>query len=129
MKDGDVAGLAAFQKRYGFVGVKMAGDARSVVMVSAESGSPVEVETVPLSQDNVFLKLDCDFKNRADEARFLYSLDGKSWTAIGKPLRMAYTLPHFMGYRFALFNFATRTPGGFVDFDDFRIGGQIAGSK
>ena len=34
---------------------------------------------------------------------------------------MVYTLPHFMGYRFALFNFATQTPGGAVDFDYFRV--------
>jgi beta-xylosidase/alpha-L-arabinofuranosidase len=122
MNDGDMAGLAAFQKRYGFVGVKMTGDTRSIVMVSAESGLAVELETLPLSQTNVFLRVDCDFKNRADKARFLYSLDGRAWTAIGKPLQMAYTLPHFMGYRFALFNFATKTPGGFVDFDYFRVG-------
>jgi hypothetical protein len=75
------------------------------------------------------LKLECDFENRADEARFFYSLDGKSWTAIGTSLRMTYTLPHFMGYRFALFNFATRTPGGLVDFDSFRLSGQITGSQ
>ena len=30
---------------------------------------------------------------------------------------------------FALFNIATRTPGGFVDFDYYRISGQITGSK
>ena len=35
---------------------------------------------------------------------------------------MAYTIPHFMGYRFALFNYATEEPGGFVDFDYFRSG-------
>jgi hypothetical protein len=35
---------------------------------------------------------------------------------------MSYTIPHFMGYRFAIFNFATKTPGGFVDVDYFRVG-------
>jgi beta-xylosidase len=125
MKDGDCAGLAAFQKRYGFVGVKMAGNAKSIVMVSAESDAAVELESVPLTRDSVFLKLVCDFENRADEARFSYCLDGKNWAAIGKPVQMAYTLPHFMGYRFALFNFATRTAGGFVDFDFFRVSEQI----
>ncbi|SPE60870.1 hypothetical protein SBV1_530018 [Verrucomicrobia bacterium] len=40
MKDGDCAGLAALQKRYGFVGVKMLGEAKSIVMISAESDSP-----------------------------------------------------------------------------------------
>jgi hypothetical protein len=38
---------------------------------------------------------------------------------------MAYTLPHFMGYRFGLFNFATQTTGGFVDFDYYRISDKI----
>ena len=39
--------------------------------------------------------------------------------------QMAYTLPHFMGYRFALFNNATKTAGGLVDFDYFRVSGKI----
>ena len=98
-------------------------------MVSTESGSPAEVETVPLSQANVLLRIDCDFRNRADKAHFLYSLDGREWMAVGKSLQMAYTLPHFKGYRFALFNFATKTAGGFVDFDYFRISGQITDSR
>jgi hypothetical protein len=34
---------------------------------------------------------------------------------------MAYTLPHFMGYRFGLFNYASKEVGGFVDFDFFHI--------
>jgi beta-xylosidase len=126
MKDGDFAGLAALQRRYGFVGVKASGDARSILMVSAASESPVEVQSVPLDQRLVFLKIDCDFKNRADKAYFYYSLDGNKWTAIGKPMLMTYTLPHFMGYRFALFNYATRTVGGFVDFDYFRVSATLA---
>ncbi|MDG3005406.1 glycoside hydrolase family 43 protein [Paludisphaera mucosa] len=129
MKDGDVAGLATLQKRYGFIGVKAAEGAKSLVTVSAESDPPREVEVVPLTQDTVFLRLECDFRGRADTARFAYSLDGESWSDIGRPLRMTYTLPHFMGYRFALFHFATSTPGGVVDFDDFRIGGRIHDPK
>jgi beta-xylosidase len=129
MKDGDFAGLAALQKKYGFVGVKMSGEAKSIVMVSAESNPPVEVETVPLTEKTIFLKLDCDFNNRADKAYFFYSLDGNQWTAIGKPLQMVYTLPHFMGYRFALFNYATKATGGFVDFDCFCVSDKIAGAN
>jgi beta-xylosidase len=129
MKDGDVAGLAALQKRYGFVGVKVSGDARSIVMVSAASASPVEVQSVPLTESIVFLKMDCDFRNRADKASFFYSLDGNKWTPIGKALQMAYTLPHFMGYRFALFNYATKTADGFVDFDYFRVSETMTGAN
>ncbi|UCG55987.1 MAG: glycoside hydrolase 43 family protein [Phycisphaerales bacterium] len=125
MKDGDLAGLTVLQKNYGLVGVQMVGNAKSIVMVSAKPGSPVEVQSVPLTQRIAFLKVDCDFKNRVDKAYFYYGLDGKNWTAIGKPLQMVYTLPHFMGYRFGLFNFATKTAGGFVDLDFFRVSDEI----
>jgi hypothetical protein len=35
--------------------------------------------------------------------------------------RRARAIPHFMGYRFGLFNYATKHPGGYADFDWFRI--------
>ena len=128
MKDGDCAGLGLLQRRYGFVGVKAADGARSIVMVSAETDPPVEAESVPLSQKVVYLKAECNFKDRADRAAFYYSLDGKQWTPIGKSVHMVYTLPHFMGYRFALFNYATKTIGGSVDFDYFRVSPNMTGA-
>lgn len=126
MKDGDFAGLALLQKRYGLVGAKRVGDKLSVVMVSAQSDSPVELANLPLDQKKLFLRADCDFKNRADTTRFLYSLDGNDWKEIGEPLKMSYTMPHFMGYRFALFNFATKVTGGSADFAYFRIAEKSA---
>jgi beta-xylosidase len=121
MKDGDYAGLGLLQRRSGFVGVKMVGETRSIVMVNAERDTPVEVQSVPLAQNTVYLKVECDFKNRTDRAYFYYSTDGHTWISLGKPLHMAYTLPHFMGYRFALFHYATTITGGAVDFDYFRV--------
>ena len=122
MKDGDFAGIAAFQKRYGFVGVKMSGGARSLVMVSADSDHPEEIASVPLTGTTVHLKVECEFEPAPEVARFSYSLDGKSWTPIGRPSALKYTVPHFMGYRFALFYYSTKTAGGRVDFDYYRIG-------
>lgn len=40
---------------------------------------------------------------------------------------MNYSLPHFTGYRFGLFNYATRETGGYADFDYFRISEGITG--
>ena len=122
MKDGDVAGLAALQKNYGFVGVKRAAGANTLVMVNAGTGTPAEVASVPLSQPTVHLKIGMDFRERADQARFYYSLDGKQWQSIGDVVKMRYTIPHFMGYRFGLFHYATEQAGGVVDFDYFRVG-------
>jgi xylan 1,4-beta-xylosidase len=127
MRDGDYAGLAAFQFFYGFVGVKMSGATRSIVMVRGSTNNPnqgsvpVEVASVPISQSRVYLRMHADYRNQTDRASFFYSLDGSRWTAIGEVIQMVYTLPHFVGYRFGLFNYATRTAGGFVDFDYFRI--------
>lgn len=121
MKDGDFAGLAVLQRRFGQVGVQQNENGKFVVMISAESEKAVEMQRVPLSQNNVFFKIECNFKDMADTAQFFYSLDGKSWISIGSKLKMAYTLPHFMGYRFGLFNYATKQAGGHADFDYFRI--------
>lgn len=126
MRDGDFAGLALLQKNFGLAGVKMEGAAKFVVMVSAQDGSPVEVQRVPLKAQIVHLKAECDFRERRDRAWFRYSLDGRDWFPIGGELKMAYTIPHFMGYRFGLFHYATQAPGGFVDFDFFRISDRIA---
>jgi beta-xylosidase len=126
MKDGDFAGLALLQRRYGLVGVKYEDGVKSIVMVSAESEKPVEVQRLPLSQNMVYLRAECNFRDLADTAEFFYSNDGQSWTRIGSQLRMAYTLPHFMGYRFGLFNYASKHVGGFADFDFFHIEDRIS---
>lgn len=127
MKDGDRAGLLLLQKNYGWVGVMSEGSTRSLVMVRNQGAQPEESEKIVITQDVVYLKADCDFEERADKAWFYYSLDGKNWKPIGSELKMSYTLPHFMGYRFGLFNYATKSSGGYVDFDYFRISDQITG--
>ncbi|AXY74615.1 glycoside hydrolase [Paraflavitalea soli] len=129
MKDGDCAGLALLQKKYGWVGVKMEGGKKSLVMVSGATGTAIELGRVSLDQQIVYLKAECDFRERTDKGQFYYSLDGKIWTAIGGILKMEYTLPHFMGYRFGLFNWATATAGGWVEFDWFRVSEGIIPAK
>jgi beta-xylosidase len=128
MKDGDCAGLVALQKNYGFVGVKVAGNEKTLVMVGAGNGIAAEEEKVPFTGKAVHLRINCDFRNKTDKAEFQYSLDGKKWAAIGKSLKLSYTLPHFMGYRFGLFNFATKSAGGSADFDCFRLGDKLPAS-
>jgi len=122
MKDGDRAGLIALMNRYAYVGVKMEGGAKSIVMVAKEGAEPVEMASVPVDANRIFLKMACDFRDQADLVSFSYSLDGRAWTPIGKPHRLHYDLVHFMGCRFGLFNYATQSSGGYVDFDFFRVG-------
>jgi beta-xylosidase len=126
LREGDFAGLGLLQRRFGVIGVRQSQGRKSIVMVNAESEKPIEVQKFPLSANSIYLRVTCDFKDLKDEASFYFSLDGKSWTAIGNTLHMRYTLPHFIGYRFALFNYATRETGGYADFDFFHIDDRIA---
>tara|TARA_Y100000815_G_scaffold176690_1_gene160897 strand:- start:533 stop:2170 length:1638 start_codon:yes stop_codon:yes gene_type:complete len=138
MRNGDVAGLIAFQNKFGYVGVKKENDKMFIVMTQSRLGfededqkqgikminklseSFKEIEQIPLHQENVYFKIDCDFET--DEAYFYYSLDSEKWQKIGNTLNMVYTFTkHFMGYRFGLFNFATEEAGGYVDFDYYRV--------
>jgi len=125
MKEGDFAGLALLQRKFGQVGVTFKNGIKSIVMVNAQSGKPLEVQSIPFTQKTAFLKAECDFRDKADIANFFYSLDGKKWVPIGSQLKMEYSMPHFMGYRFGLFNYSTKIPGGFVDFDWFHISDQV----
>lgn len=122
MKEGDLAGLSLLQKDFGLVAVKIEKGSKKIVMVDASK----EVESISLNQDKVYFRAECDFKDKADTGRFYYSLDGKKWISIGNAIKLPYTLPHFMGYRFGLFNYATKDIGGFVDFDYFHIDGKIS---
>jgi len=122
MKDGDVAGLLGLQAKYGYVGVKRSGTTNTVVMVNAG----VEAATAPLAGNKVYLRIDMDFTNRTDKATFFYSTDSTTWKPIGTTLQMNYDLDHFMGYRFGLFNFATKSTGGTADFDWYEVGSSVS---
>lgn len=133
MKDGDYAGLSAFQNQYGNVGVKMENGEKYIIMHRAakkDDAAGEEIEAVPFDGNRIYLKIFCDFsidesKNSnpkcADKAYFYYSLDNENWTQIGDVLNMAYDWPHFVGYRFGLFYYSTANVGGCVDFDYFHI--------
>jgi beta-xylosidase len=121
LKDGDFAGIALLQKNFGQVGVKMNNNTKQIVMVNASNGSASETAAISLNSNIIYLKAVCNFINKTDVATFFYSVDNLNWLPIGTPLKMSYTLPHFMGYRFGLFCYATKNIGGFADFDFYKI--------
>ena len=137
MKDGDCAGLSAFNGDSGILTVKRKGSKfflemseESVKLTDREKAvtdvSQKVVETVelklPKKSANVWLRLDGDFQpGHNDAANFFYSLDGEQWNAIGtKNYRMIFDYRRFfMGSKFAIFNYATKKAGGYVDVDCF----------
>lgn len=150
LKEGDVAGLALFQQLYGFAAVEMTAKGPEVVLwqnrvdaanrnnkgaaknAAAASRKRLAMPLKGGDGSNVWFKVVCDFRPwpepdytkipaHQDTARFYWSADGANWTALGEAMYLPYTIPHFTGYRFALFAYSTKTPGGHADFDFFRV--------
>ena len=78
------------------------------------------MEKVELESDCVFLRIDGDFRLNKDIASFYYSYDNKNWKKIGSDFRMVFDYRRFfMGTKYAIFNYATKSQGGYVDVDFF----------
>ena len=127
MKDGDRAGLAAFQSDSAVLQVAMDGGKKRIVMneerMKMDSrtrtvlGDDIkEVESVPFSGKIVYFRVRADFRDGQDWAETDWSADGKTWHRIGSrmPMRFDYTR-FFTGSRFGIFNYVTKEAGGHVE--------------
>ena len=131
MKDGDIAGLAAFNDNSAVMAIKKVGKKLTLELSEqkvklSQREKKVEnvdikvVESVELKQQKIWLRIDANFVPRTDIATFSYSLDGKEWTKIGGDYRMGFDWQRFfMGTKFGIFNYATKKAGGYVDVDEF----------
>lgn len=114
LKDGDVAGLAIFQKHYAFIGVKQEEGKKYLVMVNDGK----TVESVAVEKNVVYLRATASDKTQ--NTFFEYSFNKEEFNSIGNKLEMKFNLDVFTGDKFCLFIFPTKQLGGFADFDWFR---------
>ena len=137
MKDGDCAGLAAFNSDSGVLTVKKNG--KKLVLEMSEQSVTLTprnkevtdvkekvIESIPLKQTKLWLRIDGDFRlaqgshSGKDLATFHYSLDGEQWTKIGSDYKMTFDWQRlFMGTKFGIFCYATKKAGGYIDVDEF----------
>ena len=133
MKEGDVAGLAAFQFPYAYVGIKKVNGKNFIVMINngklidstAVNGSTIYLRASAIYGSGAARYNDGKVAQGTGTASFLYSMDNKSFVKIGNELNMKFNLKMFTGNKFCLFNYATKTLGGYVDFDWFRTIGIV----
>ena len=140
MKDGDRAGLAAFNSDTGALTIKKQGKKLTLEMSEqtcqltdrdkvVESFDEKVIESVDLSSPKIWLRIDADFRPQTerkgfmpgtDLATFYYSLDGEQWTKIGSDYRLGFDWRRFfMGTKFGIFCYATKKKGGYVDVAQF----------
>lgn len=131
MKEGDVAGFSAFNGDAALLSVIVRNGKKYLTMsvdsVSLDSSNKAvldvkseEKEQLELNQSVVYLRIDGNFRLNHDIASCYYSLDNKNWKKIGEDFKMKFDYRRlFIGTRFAIFNYATNSLGGYVDVDYF----------
>lgn len=126
MKPGDYAGLCAFQSGHCEIGVEVdAQGGRFIVAKTTERREVKEVLRAPMKGKKAYFRMRYVFTPQADDTCgpdkvfMSYSLDGKKWVDVDSQLQMRFTLDFFIGYKAALFNYATQQLGGHADFDYF----------
>jgi beta-xylosidase len=131
MKDGDVAGFSAFNGDAGVLSVVMDKNKKYLTMagnsVSLDNSTDAirgvkvdEKARIELTKNVVYLRIDGDFNLNNDVATFYYGFDNKNWRSIGTEYKMIFDYRRlFMGSKFAIFNYATKALGGYVDVDFF----------
>ena len=130
MRDGDRAGLAAFNGDSGVLTIEKENGSLTLVVSEQRShfgkGHTIadvhteELARIPIKGRRVYLRINATFGRPRDMATFAYSTDGKHYTSVGRPVRMSFDYRRmFMGSKFAIFNYATRQTGGYVDVLNF----------
>ena len=125
MADGDMTGLSAFRDIAGWIGVVRNGSTYTLQTVlgmsqnSSDGWATISTGTIsasqPVSVGKIWLRLSMDARGNGDNlAKFYYSTDGLTFQQLGGTLTLDNTFYYFIGYRYAIFNFATKALGGSI---------------
>lgn len=136
MANGDRAGLAMLRDLSAWIGVRRDNGANRVVMVDGiEMNSSwdtistgTEVASTGSSGNTIWLRAEADIRPGAGrQALFSYSTNGTDFTRLGPGFTLRHAWQFFMGYRFAVFNYATQALGGSVTVRRFTVAGPNEG--
>lgn len=131
MRDGDIAGLAALQGCYAYLGLTRENGSYSLVLTERNVGEipqnmkdkdalpGAETARISIASSSVTLRMHADFSDMKDEVSFFYQSEGR-WIPVGTPHKLYFLLDHFVGCRLGLFLYSTQEIGGKCHFSDFR---------
>ena len=86
------------------------------------TGTGSEIAGADISGGRIWLRATADIRpGSGRQARFSYSTDGTNFTPLGDALTLNNAWQFFMGYRYAMFNYATQALGGAVTVRRFEM--------
>jgi beta-xylosidase len=134
MADGDRAGAVLFRDVAAYIGIHKTGSTVNIVMVNnlnlntdwTTKSTGTVAATASNSATNIWLRIQADITpafgtSTARQATFWYSTDGTSFKQLGPSFGLTNTWQFFTGYRFGVFNFATKALGGEVGVKSFEM--------
>ncbi|GLB39404.1 putative glycosyl hydrolases family 43 [Lyophyllum shimeji] len=132
LANGDRAGLALFRDSSAWIGVAKDNGAIRVAYASgitmvdsqwttSSTGSIQASASIPTT-GRIWLRATANVMPGANgKGSFAYSLDGQNFTPLGGQLSFITNWTYFLGYRFAIFNYATIALGGSVTVSSFTL--------
>lgn len=130
MRDGDRSGLAMLRQSSAWIGIKRDSGTTRVVMTSNltmdsnwnTTNTGTEVASAAVSGGRIWLRVNADIRpGSGRQATFSYSTDGVTFTNLGPAFTLNNAWQFFMGYRYAIFNYATQSLGGSVTVSRFDL--------
>ncbi|KAJ4349415.1 uncharacterized protein N0V89_008030 [Didymosphaeria variabile] len=138
MADGDRTGAALFRDNMAYIGIHREGTTDKLVYVNNLSidlnnswktnatGTVAASTTLSAGTTEVWLKVQADITPAFNTATqrtttFWYSTDGSKFTQLGSAFKMTNDWHFFTGFRYAVFNFATKALGGVVQVKSFAM--------
>jgi beta-xylosidase len=129
MADGDRAGLALLRDTSAWIGIVNTGGTFAVSFWSgltmtstwATSSKGSQSKSATISGGKIWLRIYADIHvGTGRQGMFYYSTDGKTYTLMGS-LTLNNAWNFFMGYRYGIFNYATKALGGSVTVGSFTM--------
>ncbi|MBO4851655.1 MAG: family 43 glycosylhydrolase [Prevotella sp.] len=124
LQEGDRAGICILQDPYAMIAVEMKDGQRKILwrqdQLTTNSGFSPSQTTASVAIDSViYLRASVNYST--SKTQFYYSLDNKTYTPIGQQTTLGFNLSVFVGARFGLFCYATKSheEKGYADFDWF----------
>ncbi|PVH69480.1 glycoside hydrolase family 43 protein [Cadophora sp. DSE1049] len=125
MADGDKCGLAALRDQSAFIGISRAGSTYTISHVQgllqdpdnswATTSNGTTAASAVVAKGQIWLRGTMQAaSSSAKGVTFSYSVDGTTFKALGGSYTLTTDWHFFMGYRWAIFNFATKALGGSV---------------
>lgn len=130
MNDGDSCGLAAFRDATAYIGITRNGSIFTISNVQgllqdasngwATNSNGTTTASITTKEYKVWLRGTMQAAaSSAHGAWFEYSFDGSTFLPLGGSYTLTEDWHYFIGYRWAIFNYATKALGGYISVSSF----------